>query len=154
MHFIEPFPSNVVALLGAREQYKQNIIPHKLQEVPLDIFARLQSGDILFIDSSHVAKTGSDVLDYMFRIMPVLKPGVVVHIHDIFYPFEYPKDWIATENRSWNEAYLVRAFLQENPKWSVLFMFDWFFKCQLSLLIERMPLCVEHRGGSLWIQRI
>ncbi|MCZ8539210.1 hypothetical protein [Psychrobacillus psychrodurans] len=70
-------------------------------------------GDILFIDSYHVSKIGSDVNYIIFEILPKLKPGVRIHFHDIFYPFEYPEKWIF-EGRFWNRAYLLRAFLQYN----------------------------------------
>ena len=150
--FIEPLPELLHSLAGSRVP-DGALRKARLQEVPTHVFGELEAQDILFIDSSHVAKTGSDVLDYLFRILPALASGVVVHIHDIFYPFEYPSAWIAGENRSWNEAYLLRAFLQGNQEWEVLFFFDWFYKCRRELLAERMPLCIPHRGGSLWLRK-
>lgn len=83
-------------------------------------FEDLAANDILFIDSSHVCKTGSDVCHLLFAILPRLPPGVLVHIHDIFYPFEYPVPWILQENRGWNELYVVRAFLQFNTAFQIL----------------------------------
>jgi hypothetical protein len=152
MAMIDPHPEFVLNLLGDSSRYRDRVLPSKVQDAPLGLFRELQRGDILFIDSSHVAKTGSDVADYVFRILPVLAPGVLVHIHDIFYPFEYPEMWIAEQNRSWNEAYLVRAFLQGNSQFRVLFFTDWFYKCRRELVADSMPLCIEHRGGSLWIE--
>jgi predicted O-methyltransferase YrrM len=143
--FIEPHPPDFLAS-------DPRLLVSRLQSVPTSTFEELESGDILFIDSSHVAKTGSDVVDYLFRIFPALKPGVVVHIHDIFFPFEYPRAWIADQNRSWNEAYFLRAFLHANPNWQVLFLFDWFYKCRRDALAAAMPECIEHRGGSLWLR--
>jgi hypothetical protein len=67
--------------------------------------------NVLFIDSTHVLRTGSDVCFELFEILPRLSPGVLVHIHDMFWPFEYPRSWVVEENRSWNELYAVRAFL-------------------------------------------
>src|SRR5687768_15551308 len=130
MAMIDPHPEFVLSLIGEESSYRDRIVPKKVQDVPLGVFRELQRGDILFIDSSHVAKTGSDVLDYVFRILPTLAPGVAVHIHDIFYPFEYPKMWIVDQNRSWNEAYLLRAFLQGNSRFRILFFTDWFYKCR------------------------
>jgi hypothetical protein len=75
------------------------------------MFDVLDENDILFINSSHVAKTGSDVNFELFEILPRLKKGVIVHIHDILYPFEYPREWVIERNYSWNEVYAVRAFL-------------------------------------------
>jgi hypothetical protein len=152
MTFIDPHPELAITLLGAESRHCESVIRKRVQDVPLRLFQDLQRGDILFIDSSHVAKTGSDVLDYLFRILPSLTAGVVVHIHDIFFPFEYPDAWIAGENRSWNEAYLLRAFLQENRRYQVLFLTDWFYKCRRELVAAAMPLCIEHRGGSLWME--
>ena len=151
MTFIDPHPELATGLLG-NSSYSERIVQRRVQDVPLGVFQELRQGDILFIDSSHVAKTGSDVLDYLFRILPAIAPGVAVHIHDIFYPFEYPDMWITNENRSWNEAYLLRAFLQGNSRFEVLFLTDWFYKCRRELVAGRMPLCIEHRGGSLWMQ--
>jgi hypothetical protein len=148
--FIDPHPELAHELLGPAAA--ASILPAKLQDVPLELFQELGPGSILFIDSSHVAKTGSDVVDYLFRILPVLRPGVHVHIHDIFYPFEYPRDWIAGQNRSWNEAYLLRAWLHNNARARVLFLTDWFYKCRREQVAARMPLCIPHRGGSLWLE--
>lgn len=152
MTFIEPHPELALEMLGGTPQFREGLLRQKLQDVPTETFLALERGDILFIDSSHVVKTGSDVVDYMFRILPRLRPGVVVHIHDIFYPFEYPRAWIADENRSWNEAYLLRAFLEGNRGFRVFYMSDWIYKCERELVQQLTPLCVTHRGGSLWME--
>jgi hypothetical protein len=152
--FIDPHPELALELLGAGSDYAPQFLRSRLQDIPTERFAELEDNDILFIDSSHVGKTGSDVLDYLFRVIPNLKPGVVIHIHDIFYPFEYPRAWIEGENRSWNEAYIIRAYLHNNSSIRVLYWSDWFYKCRRSLVESRMPLCVTHRGGSLWIQKL
>ena len=122
------------------------------QNVPIDRFSALQAGDILFIDSSHVSKAGSDVNDLFFRVLPALTVGVVVHIHDILWPFEYPMEWLA-EGRAWNEAYLLRAFLQYNPDWEVLYMNDYMGKHQRRLVEEKAPLMLVETGGSFWMRR-
>jgi Methyltransferase domain len=153
LKFIDPHPQRLLDLLPQISPYRLCIERKPLQEVPLSIFEELETNDILFLDSSHVVKTGSDVLDYLFRIFPVLRPGVLIHVHDIFFPFEYPRDWVVEEGRSWNEAYLLRAFLTNNSDFRVLFFSDWFYKCRRHLLGIHMPLCVQNRGGSLWIQR-
>lgn len=152
MTFIDPYPDTFLSLI-TDSRHADRLYRLKLQDVPLETFTRLESGDILFIDSSHVAKTGSDVLDYFFRILPVLSSGVLIHIHDIFFPFEYPAAWIVDENRSWNEAYMLRAFLSFNPAFNVFYFSDWIYKCRCELLEQFMPLCVQNRGGSIWIQK-
>ena len=152
MTFVEPNPELALELIGPESPYRDCFMRKKLQDVPLDIFQALGCNDILFIDSSHVGKTGSDVLDYLFRVLPCLGPNVLIQIHDIFYPFEYPREWIADQNRSWNEAYLLRAFLHGNSSFRVLYMSDWFYKCRRAMVEARMPLCIAHRGGSIWLE--
>ena len=71
-----------------------------VQQVPLSIFDALQAGDILFIDFTHVLRTGGDVCFELFEILPRLSRGVLVHFHDMFWPFEYPRSWSVDENRS------------------------------------------------------
>ena len=83
------------------------------------LFRELHAGDVLFVDSTHVAKVGSDVNHIFFEILPILQPGVVVHFHDIMYPFEYEPKWIYT-GVAWNEAYMLRAFLMFNPTFKIL----------------------------------
>jgi predicted O-methyltransferase YrrM len=129
------------------------LLNQKVQDVSLDVFERLGENDILFIDSSHVSKTGSDVNHYLFRIVPRLKTGVLLHIHDILFPFEYPEDWVLKEKRSWNEAYLVHAFLQFNQAFEVIYWANFAWHCLHQALARLMPLCLENEGGSLWLRR-
>ena len=125
-----------------------------VQEVPLPLFAELEANHVLFIDSSHVSKTGSDVNFYLFQILPLLKPGVLVHIHDIFWPFEYLPEWVLGEKRSWNEAYLLQAFLQYNDAFEILYWNNFVFHSLAADLSESMPLCLENEGGSIWLRRL
>ncbi|MUG98649.1 class I SAM-dependent methyltransferase [Scytonema sp. UIC 10036] len=91
---IEPYPELVRSLMKEEDKSRVEIIQKNLQDVSLNIFLELMPGDFLFIDSTHVAKINSDV-NYIFaRILPSLNSGVYIHFHDIFYPFEYPKEWI------------------------------------------------------------
>src|SRR5262249_46442361 len=76
--------------------------------------------DILFIDSSHVFRVDSDVRFLFLEVLPRLNPGVLIHIHDIFLPYDYPRDWIVKEHRFWNEQYLLHAFLLFNRAFEVL----------------------------------
>jgi predicted O-methyltransferase YrrM len=132
------------------------VIEEKVQEVRLDVFEALASGDILFIDSSHVAKTGSDVNHLFFEVLPRLQAGVRIHIHDIFLPLEYPKDWVIGENRSWNEQYLVRALLMYSSAFRVVFGCSYAFH-RFPAEVERalgLPGGKAFGGGSLWIEKI
>ncbi|MCX7086642.1 MAG: class I SAM-dependent methyltransferase [Methylococcales bacterium] len=114
---IEPFPRQF--LIDGVEGITR-LVQQKVEDVELSFFDRLDSGDILFIDSSHVSKVGSDVNYLFFEVLPRLKKGVMVHIHDIFLPDEYPKVWVIDQGRNWNEQYLLRAFLQFNTDWKIM----------------------------------
>jgi hypothetical protein len=111
--FIGPQPGRLACLLRAADRERCHVVPKPVQDVGLEPFRALRPNDILFVDSSHVAKVGSDVNRIVFEVLPALRPGVLVHIHDIFWPLDYPAEWYAG-GRAWNEAYLVRAFLQFN----------------------------------------
>ena len=106
--FIEPYPERLRQLIGAQDAC--TILETFVQHVDLELFSSLEKNDLLFVDSSHVSKYGSDVNHLLFNILPLLKPGVLVHFHDVFYPFEYPHEWLEG-GRFWNEAYLLHAFL-------------------------------------------
>jgi predicted O-methyltransferase YrrM len=132
------------------------LIERNVQDLPLDVFGRLAAGDVLFIDSSHVAKTGSDVNYLLFQVLPRLAQGVRIHIHDIFFPCEYPKDWVLRENRSWNEQYVVRALLMYSSAFKIVF--------GSSIAYNRYPdllrTALRHAdgsimgGASLWIEKL
>jgi predicted O-methyltransferase YrrM len=95
------------------------IIEKPLQEVSLDRFRRLEAGDILFIDSTHVVRFNSDVVYEILEILPVLKSGVIVHVHDIFLPDDYPAEWLKQHRYFWNEQYMLQAFLSMNPNFQI-----------------------------------
>lgn len=150
---IEPFPSQQVRDLAEAGQI--DLIAEGVQAVPLSTFDRLGSGDILFIDSTHVAKTGSDVVHEVLRILPRLNPGVVVHVHDIFHPYEYSQDWVEQRGIFWNEQYLLLALLCENPRFEVLIpnyacVGDPTLKAAHA---EAFPFSPVQGGGSFWFRR-
>lgn len=112
---IEPYPK--------AELYKLPIDLRvaKAEDIDLDTYLSLEAGDILFIDSSHVAKLNSDVNFLYMRVLPRLKPGVIVHIHDIYIPYEYPKiHFTRKPSLYWNEQYLLQAFLSCNRDFEIL----------------------------------
>lgn len=151
--FIEPHPQLLSELVGhSSERIKLYDCP--VQEVDLSVFSTLEDGDFLFIDSTHVVKTGSDVCYEMFEVLPTLKPGVHVHFHDVFWPFEYPRSWAVEENKSWNEIYLLRAFLQENDRWRITFFNDFFAKHSGDLITSIYPDLLRNTGGALWLQKL
>jgi Methyltransferase domain len=114
--FIDPFPTRLPSLLA-----KKKLIEKPVQQVSLALFQELDAEDILFIDSTHVLKTGSDVHYELFEILPRLKSGVFVHFHDVCFPFEYPKEISVTRNYSWNEAYGLRALLMHTNRYRIEF---------------------------------
>jgi hypothetical protein len=149
--FIDPYPGVFKSLARKGDSY--NLIPEKIQNVDINIFKSLERNDFLFIDSTHIAKTNSDVLFELFEILPSLQPGVKIHVHDIFFPFEYPEDWVLNQNRSWNEIYFLRSFLMYNSAFSIKqfntcaqVKFEHWFR-------ENMPLCLNNRGGSIWLEK-
>lgn len=119
----------------------------------LEFFGQLEFGDILFIDSTHVSKAGSDVNYLLFEILPRLKSGVYIHFHDIFYPFEYPEEWVLHSDMIWNELYVLRAFLQNNQEYSIKFFQNFMEQEYGDLYLEHWPLKEKPHGGSLWIQK-
>ena len=92
----------------------------KVEDVGLELFGDLGENDVLFIDSSHVIRPGGDVLFEYLELLPRLRPGVIVHIHDIFSPRDYPQQWLVDWVRLWNEQYLLEALLSENPHWKII----------------------------------
>lgn len=151
--FIEPYPRRLMSLMRGEDRQRHRVIPQRVQDVSLDCFDALEAGDILFIDSSHVSKVGSDVNWIFFHVLPRLRPGVVVHFHDIFKGFEYPKDWVF-EGRAWTESYLLRAFLQYNRAFQVLYFNSFMDHFHRDRLERDMPLCLTRAGGSIWLRKV
>jgi len=151
--FIEPYPHLLMSLVKDKDKGSIRMLPYRLQDVAVSEFEALRANDILFIDSTHVSKVNSDVNRIFFEILPRLSPGVHIHFHDIFYPFEYPKEWVY-EGRAWNEAYMLRTFLQYNTAFRVVLMNTFMERYHESFFQERMPLCLKNTGGSIWIRKI
>lgn len=149
---IEPYPKDIIAkgFPGLTQ-----LIRRPLEEVEIETFLRLKDGDILFIDSSHIAKTGSDV-NYLFHeILPRLNPGVLVHIHDIFLPAEYPKQWIFKDHHFFNEQYMLQSFLCFNSAFEVYWASHFMYlkhDQKLKELFKYRDLG-EIGPGSFWIRR-
>lgn len=150
--FIEPYPTRLKSVMSKSDRQRYKIIEKCLETIKLDEFAKLEEGDILFIDSSHVSKLDSDVNYYLFNIFPMLKPGVIIHIHDMFYPFEYPEAWIR-QKRYWNELYMLKAFMQWNNGFDIL-LFNSYIQVRFpELLRKSLPICSKISGAQLWLQK-
>lgn len=143
---IEPYPRDLLRHIPEVHELREE----KVEHTPAAVFERLAAGDVLFVDSSHVAKTGSDVVYLVLDVLPRLGDGVVVHFHDVFLPEDYPQQWVRA-GFGWNEQYLLQAYLAENRRAHVLAMNRW--------LARRHPDAVRRAfgdvgldGSSVWFR--
>lgn len=166
--FIDVDCNSLRGRLLKRDLEKVEIVEKPIQEVNLEIFKSLEPNDLLFIDSSHVIKTGSDLHTIFFEILPILAPGVCIHFHDIRYPFQYPEGWVK-QKIFWNEAYLLRAFLMNNRCFEVKFWLNYLINIgssELTELLSFLPLSdwdkrynngggdIAGAGGSIYITKV
>jgi hypothetical protein len=160
LYAIDPFPNPIV-----RKGFPglTRLIDKRIQDVGVDFFSTLAANDILFIDSSHVATIGSDVNYELLEIVPGLRKGVIVHVHDIFLPLEYPKKWVFEDKFFWNEQYLLQAFLSFNRTFEILWGSSFMHRHHLDLLQKVFPSCQKLKEdypayprvwpSSFWFQR-
>ncbi len=170
--FIDVCLNDLKAILQDGDSSKITMIESMVQDVSLQVFEELESNDILFIDSSHIMKIGSDVHTIIFDILPHLKKGVHIHIHDVRYPFQYPEEDFQ-QKIFWNEAYILRAFLQYNESFRISFWLNYLLNSNPSLIEETsfLPLnkwairfghtdntdsSSKHTGagGSIWLTKV
>ncbi|MEV7008355.1 class I SAM-dependent methyltransferase [Streptosporangium sp. NPDC051022] len=146
---VEPYPDRLLGLMRPGDSDRLTLLRVPVQDVPLETYAKLESGDILFIDSTHVAKAGSDVIWLFLQVLPRLAPGVVVHVHDVFWPFDYPDDWLR-EGRDWNEDYFLHAFLVGNSGYEILLFSSWLWHEHPELVPASLT---TDAPGSIWLRR-
>jgi len=132
-----------------------SVIREKVEDLDPSFFSRLQENDILFIDSSHMIRPRGDVLFEYLELLPSLNRGVIVHVHDIFSPKNYPARWLKEEVRFWNEQYLLEAFLSHNGSWKVLGALNYLHHHHYERLksVARF-LTPERQPGSFYIQKV
>lgn len=147
---IDPF-----VLENLEKEFSNSIkfIKKPVQKIPISLFEELSNNDILFIDSSHVSKVGSDVNFLYLQVLPVLKSGVLIHIHDIFLPQVYSREWLTDYLLFWNEQFLLNAFLIGNKDYEVLLANNFLDKKFPEKLKEFYDLGDDHGGGSFWIRK-
>jgi hypothetical protein len=149
---IEPFLPDYLSpsLPGISE-----IIERPLQDVDLERFKQLECNDILFIDSTHVVRYGSDVVYEILEILPILRPGVIVHVHDIFFPDDYPQRWLNRDRFFWNEQYMLQAFLCMNPHFQIDIPAH-AIRLKLSSVLKSLiyETNSEVEPASLWMRRV
>jgi predicted O-methyltransferase YrrM len=151
--FIDPDMVRLRPLLRDDDHRRCTLIEKRVQEVPLETFAQLEENDVLFIDSSHVSKFGSDVNRLFFDVLPALAPGVLIHVHDVAGNLDYPREWL-DDGRAWNEQYLLRAFLMYNAAYRIELFTGWLFNTRHAWFREHMPLCARGGGGQMWLRKL
>jgi predicted O-methyltransferase YrrM len=149
--FVEPYPERLYSLMSEKDKAAATVLEKPVQEIDPAHFSALEPGDILFIDSSHVAKCGSDVNYIFFEIFPLLQKGVLIHFHDIFYPFEYPKEWVFN-GWGWNEDYFLKAFLMYNDQFAIR-LFSHYLHLHHREAFAGMPLTYRNTGGNFWMEK-
>lgn len=146
---IEPYEHAWLEDLGV------TVIRDKVENSDMRMFEKLEEDDILFIDSSHVIRPRGDVLFEYLQVLPALKVGVIVHVHDIFSPRDYPAEWVVDEVRFWNEQYLLEAFLTSNSDWKIIGALNFLRHNHFEELSATCPYLNEEREpGSFYIQRV
>jgi hypothetical protein len=148
---IEPYEMPWLEAAGIRT------VRERVENVGLDVFRTLERGDILFIDSSHMIRPGGDVLFLYLRVLPQLASGVLIHIHDIFTPFDYPERWLVDKVCFWNEQYLLEALLSENPHYRVLASLNFLYdkhRQELAAACPSLRELTDNPPKSFWIERV
>lgn len=146
---IEPYEQDWLEELGIE------ILRSRVEDVDPSLFARLEDGDILFIDSSHVIRPQGDVVHEYLFLLGQLAPGVIVHVHDIFTPRDYLESWVVKERRMWDEQYLLEAFLSFNEEFEVICAGNWLWHHHPAEMSAACPVLAQENGepGSFWFRR-
>ncbi len=145
---VEPYEAAWLDQMGV------TVVRRPVEDLDVSFFSGLSANDILFIDSSHVVRPAGDVLFECLQLLPSLRPGVIVHFHDIFSPRNYPIAWLADEVRLWNEQYLLEAFLSHNACWHVIGALNYLHHSCFDELRSVAPyLTPEREPGSFYIRR-
>lgn len=150
---IDPYPRDFI-ISGSINEISR-LIPERVESLPVDLFAELAAGDVLFIDSTHVSRIGGDVNYLYFKVLPALQKGVTIHVHDIVLPEEYLRRFVMEKHWFWNEQYLVQAFLMHNQDYEILWCGNYMrihFTEELRNAFDTFdPSAVT--PGSLWMRK-
>jgi len=147
---VEPFEQPWLERIGVTVHRK------KIEELDAAIVEGLDANDILFIDSSHVIRPQGDVVYEYLNMIGRTRPGVLIHVHDIFTPRDYPATWILADRKLWNEQYLLEAFLCFNGCFKVICALNWLWHNHSDRLTRACPVLTAKGGepGSFWFTRI
>jgi hypothetical protein len=145
---IEPYEMPWLEKIGVE------VMREKVENVGINFFKQLEANDILFIDSSHMIRPQGDVLYEYLELIPTLNKGVIVHIHDIFSPRDYPQSWVVDDVRFWNEQYLLESFMSFNSEWKIVGALNFLCHNYFDLLKEKCPrLTADREPCSFYMVR-
>lgn len=148
-----PFPGLSQTFWGERE-----LVPAKVEDVGLEVFSQLSAGDVLFVDTSHAVRIGGDVNFVVLDVLPTLADGVLVHFHDVYLPWQYPRAWMEEHEWYWTEQYLLQAFLAFNPTYEVLLSSQLLARVDRTRLARAASLAHQvddlEKYQSLWLRRV
>lgn len=142
---VDPAPRRELAGM-ADEIHRERV--EDLQDTA--VMARLQAGDVLFIDSSHDVRPGNDVMHLFLEVLPRLAPGVIVHVHDVFLPYDYPRDWVVGQRLTWTEQYIVAALLSGRSRFEAIWPGYWLQRTWAGFE-ALLPHSHGRRAQSLWL---
>jgi hypothetical protein len=147
---VEPFEQPWLEKVGV------HTIRARVEDISASLFERLEADDILFIDSSHTLRPQGDIVHEYLYLLPLLAPGVIVHVHDVFTPRDYPARWVVEERYLWNEQYVLEAFLSFNHQFEILAMVNYLSHDHREKLSDACPVLLtepDHEPGSFWMRR-
>ncbi|MEM8912420.1 MAG: class I SAM-dependent methyltransferase, partial [Planctomycetota bacterium] len=150
---IEPFPERLLSVIDKTDRQRFTLHARTLERSDVEMCRKLAVDDVLLVDSSHIYKVGSDVQLLFESILPTLAVGVLIHIHDVFFPFDYPASWLR-RGHHYNEAYVLRAFLQYNRNFEIYMWNDllrWIPESAVLTALKPDPSLI---AGSLWLRRV
>lgn len=150
---IDPWPRSLIQAFISKDNAGIVHLPNKVEELDVDLFSCLKENDMLFIDSSHVIRTGGDICFLILEVLPKLSKGVLIHFHDIYLPSDYPRELILDQHMFWTEQYLLQAYLAENDHVEVLFASNFISKKYKPLIKRTFPNAIWWTGESFWIRK-
>jgi hypothetical protein len=145
--FIEPYPQDWIL----RDRLAGPLLEKKVEEVPLSVFQGLQPGDFMFIDTSHVIKTQNDCCYEYLELVPSLQPGVILHVHDIFTPYDYPEEWLLKKLFPFNEQYALECLMSGNPSLEIILPVHYLWKDYRDSLARFFPVPTV-QPGAFWLK--
>jgi hypothetical protein len=146
--FIEPYPAEWLKVF----KLSGTLLVKKIEEVPLATFQNLEAGDMLFIDTTHIIKAQSDCCYELLEVIPSLRPGVWIHVHDIFTPYDYPEEWLLDQLRSFNEQYAFECLLSNSEGLEVMLPLYLLWKDHRAALDELMSKSAA-RPAAFWVRK-